>query len=617
MYGGNPAPGPGASVDKDFHFTINARLGDLSVICRAGYVEAGTGSFVELMMGITPHVTVAPGKTTTGVKVLLSIPLSRRIRLRLDRIPMGDDAIGQRRELDAAIDLDPEGYIPMGSVSTTHLTDTLVMQKQPSSFTGPLAGKTYTIYAGLRQLSGGSPVSLAMTEHVQPDHADHLIFWGKGEPAPGKAAAMSAAVNEMAAGGGNIFAVGDRGYIGVWSGTAFTQQASPTGRDLFTVWAAVGGGEAWSGGEDGTLLRRNGTGWQAVASPTTRAIVAIAGGGSQADGASDVWLLLDDNQLMRRVGDGWLSAPGPLFAPKQSTKWYEPDDDRVRALRRFPSGTLVAVGDKGGIWRATPSASTAKLVWQTLPTTTNYTLRALWGASADDLFVVGDRGFFARFAGGKLTPFAPVTDLPLYAVAGLSDGIHAVGGRGAWVHMDNSGKLIDRSAKASSVDLRGLAEANNGHVAAGQPIVVLGPFLEMPYFQIPQVTDPLGDVVRWTAKPGVTPTLNLFRITNYNYTTMWEVFARGSLTELKLPDFTKFGELNPVPGGQLRLRLWRIYQPGLDIDHFNHKQLSIWTWVSYAYNWMLTEQHHMLEDPQLADQTPKLPSPDLPPEFQP
>jgi len=138
----------------------------------------------------------------------------------------------------------------------------------------------------------------------------------------------------------------------------------------------------------------------------------------------------------------------------------------------------------------------------------------------------------------------------------------------------------------------------------------------MPYFTEPAPTKPLGATIKWQTSPGVSATLNMLRITNYSYTTMWEIYLRGTLKEVTLPDFTKFGELSPVPGGQLRLRLWRIYAPGLDIDHFNHKQLSIWRWVSYAYNWMLTEQNHKLGDPQPPTPTPDAP-PGIPPEFAP
>ena len=121
-------------------------------------------------------------------------------------------------------------------------------------------------------------------------------------------------------------------------------------------------------------------------------------------------------------------------------------------------------------------------------------------------------------------------------------------------------------------------------------MIVMGPYLELPYIVEPKINGPMGKKLKWTAKPGVTPTLHMIRITNYSYKTLWELYVKGDVTEIDLPDFDKLGAFNPLPGGKLRIRLWRIYAPGLDIDHYNHKQLSVWKWVSYAYNWVMTSQ---------------------------
>jgi hypothetical protein len=578
-------PGPGSSVDVNHKFSIESRLGDLAVICRAGYIEKGSGQFRVLVMGVTPHVHVDSAKTTAGVKVNLSIPLNRRIRVRLDQIPMGEDAFDHRRELDVAIDLDPEGYIPMGEVSTTNLTDVLVLENQPSGFTGPLAGKPYTMYGGVRKLTGGSPVSLAMAENLHPENSDHIAFWANADSKPEKSTAMAIAVNDMASDGTSTYAVGDNGYLGVWSGQAFSQQSSPVAKDLHAVWALSGGGDAWAGGDGGVLMRRYEFGFKAMQSPTPLRIVDIAG-----NAKNEVWLLLDDNTMQRRVGAGWLEVDGPIAKAKAKTAWYQKDSDKLAVLFQAQDSALIAAGHNGGLWTAKPSDNSQILPWVKITTNTKYTIRALWGVSGKDFFFAGDRGYFGRYASSALNVFAQKTDRPLYAISGASDGVHAVGGLGAWVHLANDGTVSKRSVPKLYSDLRGLAEVAGGKVAAGQPVLLMGPYLEMPYFELPAKTDDLGAKIRWKAKPGVTPTLNLLRVTNYSYTTMWSLYVRGPVTEVQLPDFTKFGEISPLPGGQMRIRLWRIYAPGLDIDHFNHKQLSIWRWISYAYNWMLTKQ---------------------------
>lgn len=608
MFGGNPDPGPESVADATHKFKIAARLGDLAVACTAGYVDAKTSVFVPLIMGLKRAVTVSPGSTTKGVKVNLNIPLTRRIRVRLSRIPMGPDAVNHERYLLGAIDLGAEGYLPMPEVSTTNLTDVLTLERQPQTFSGPLFDAAYDLYGGISSPTGGSPNSLAAVEDLRPDNADHFAWWPEGEKAPVTAQSMAVPVNDMAIAPGLIVAVGDRGHVGVWGGQSFTAQPTPTLKDLQAVWMAPNG-EGFAGGDDGALLRRDTIeGWKSAKSPTKRQIVDLTG-----RAIDDVWMLTDDNQLHHYDGQGWAAFAGPWPVPVEDPNaWPKKSPARLRAMWQAPTGELFLVGDKGGLVQAklqteANGSPAAALTFKTLGSATGLTLRAIWGLSADDFWLAGDRGLLGHRAGTDLTWMETGVDETLYAITGTSTGIHAVGGGGAWVQMDLSGKIHDRSLSKFAVDLKGIAGAQGSLVAAGQPVLVMGPYLEMPYITDPVQSGKIGDRIAWEAAPGVTPTLIMIRIATADYTTRWELFVKGHLTEVQLPSFTAIGGADPLPVGSLRIRLWRIYAPQLTIDHFNHKQLSVWRWVSYAYNWMLTEQPFQPADAEKLFHIPGMP----------
>jgi hypothetical protein len=91
-------------------------------------------------------------------------------------------------------------------------------------------------------------------------------------------------------------------------------------------------------------------------------------------------------------------------------------------------------------------------------------------------------------------------------------------------------------------------------------------------------------VVKWGANPGVVPTFNIVRLADSGYTTRWEMFVRGGVTQVDLPDFEALGEANPLPGGPTYVRVWRVYAPGQEIDDFSAKNLNTSAWVSWSYN---------------------------------
>ncbi|MEY3012575.1 MAG: hypothetical protein RIT45_1310 [Pseudomonadota bacterium] len=602
MFGGNPNPGPLATAAANGAFRIDSRLGDVAVACFAGYVPKGGGAFVRLAMGLRRSVTVYPGQTTPGVKVTLDTPMTRRMTVELQKLPMGPDTLGMERAITAALDLDAEGYIRVADVETTVVTDRLVLERQPV-FSGVNATIPWTFYGSIAPQYGGSPVAVAIREKLLPTVAEQLLTWPAGASKPAASSAYAPRVRAGASDGAMSVAVGDGGYIGTWSGAALTQQPSPTARDLFAVWMdPLGSGVGFAGGEHGTLLRRDPVeGWKATFSPVAAPagqqyadadrIVAIAGGDPD-----DVWLLDGANRLWRGGVAGFVEVPSPMATPTAPTQTWppKPTPPRLRAMTWLPDGALVVVGDGGFMARAKVPAKGTPPQWLQVVSSRDEPLHGVWGTGWDSFWVCGGRGALGRVTLGTPIWLDSGTDEALFGIAGGADGLHVVGGAGTWIRVDLGGQISTHADADVALDLRAVLPAvaestgpSPGWVAFGEPILRMGPYLELPYYSQPLFGDDIGEAVEWTTAGGLTPTLNMLRIASYDYTTRWEIFLRGDTQRVDLPDFQALGGFNPVPPGKLRLRLWRIYAPGLEIDHFNHKQLSVWQWVSYAFNTIL------------------------------
>lgn len=610
IFGGAYPAGSGGIVDAAHHFHILSTPGDVAIVCRSGYVDAATGQFVPLAIGLARHVAVPPKGVATGANVSITASLDRRVRVRMDRLPVGPDTIGGMRTLTAGIDLGAEGYIPTGSVTTTAVTDVLEFEHQPGSslFSGSNADLRYELYGGLGNKYGGPPSSTANAGGLDVNGLDRHAIWSPGSSGPVEGNQAVGTLHALAHGGDLRVAVGDAGRILQWTGGGFTVQASPTNRDLFAVWLTPLGDDGWAAGQDGVLVRRGALGWKLWTAALGADVVALAG-----RAANDVWAADTFAQLHHWNGKAWQDVPGPWPASQATPPPYPTAGKPARKLHglwQAPTGALFLVGDEGMLVRGDPDGA-GGLTFTNVATNTSAALHAVTGSSETDLWIAGDRGFLGHVTAGKVTKLATGTDRPLYGIASLTGGypLHAVGAQGSWLRIDGPTQVQDHTMPGLHVDLRGVLPGYDASViAAGEPVLVLGPYLELPYLVAPQDSKPLGLQVQWQAAPGVTPTLNIVRIADSQYLTRWELFVRGNVTQVALPDFLKLGQFNPLPDGPLLLRVWRVYAPGLDVDHFDSKSLAQYTWTSWAYTVVQTS---------LQAQVVPIPIDPLPPAFDP
>lgn len=124
----------------------------------------------------------------------------------------------------------------------------------------------------------------------------------------------------------------------------------------------------------------------------------------------------------------------------------------------------VAPRDPGAMMQ--PLCSADGFCWE-LPAPQGETLRAVWGAAANDVWAVGDGGVVLHFDGSVFTAAERATDHDLLAVHGSSaSDVWAVGQGGVVLHFDGDswtamdlGTLIDASGGAMTGDLYGVFAA--------------------------------------------------------------------------------------------------------------------------------------------------------------
>ncbi len=599
--GGGAPNSPFGTADEGGHFTVEVTPGDTAVICKAGYVDKSTGEFVPLSLGLTRGLFLVPGDAIDGVVVAVNVPMDRSIRVKLDHIPMGAEATGQRYVV-AGLDLGSEGYLPLGTTTTYQVTDTLVLARQPapSLWSGKNGNLRYEFYGGLSQPYGGPPLSLSQSPGLDPRGLDRYAVLTVGQAAASESEGGVGVLLATASAADLRVAVGEQGRIVHWTGGNFTEQPSPSPLTWRAVWLPGDvTGDGWVGGEEGYIARHADLGWKLWGRLGTRTIVALAGRAHD-----DAWAVDAGSQLWHWDGSSWTGVAGP-WQPGTMPGKYDPTPPpkQIRSAWHAPSGNLYLAGDEGNLIRATwtpatvPGAPTPTAQFQTLPSGTWLSLNSVTGTSDSDVWLCGDHGYLGHWNGAKMQTITSGTTQSLQAIQ-LADGqgVFAVGGRGTWLQISATGAVIDRSPKDLRVDLRGVLPTFDGdHVAVGVPVLVMGPYLEMPLLQLPapgqSLSGPTGTGrVVWTAKPGIDPTLNMLRLADDNYQTRWEMLVRGNVTVVELPDFTAFGVDSPLPTGTAYVRLWRIYNTGLDVDNFTFKGLSSAGWRSWAYMVRSTEE---------------------------
>ncbi len=177
-------------------------------------------------------------------------------------------------------------------------------------------------------------------------------------------------------GGEGLIAVGDAGTILHYDGNAWSKMQSPTTVALRDVWSWPGL-EVYAVGDGGTILQYKNHTWTPMLSGVTADLNAVWGASSQ-----DVYAVGNGGAVVRYDGTQWkLLHPGT----KQD----------LLGVWVGPGGTAVVVGSNG-------TFLTRSSGWHVIPTPPVGDLRAVWGATFDDLHLVSSSAFL-RFNGETIS----------------------------------------------------------------------------------------------------------------------------------------------------------------------------------------------------------------------
>ncbi|HAN32013.1 MAG TPA: hypothetical protein DCQ06_10485, partial [Myxococcales bacterium] len=563
---------------------LNSRLGELAVRCSAGYVSKTKGEFVALLMGITRGVKLMDDKTPVQVEVWLDTPLTREVVVTLDAAPTGPLTVDQKRLAKAWLDLEGEGVFVMAEAESTELVAKLTLTGLPSQLQGNLKQQPWVLYGGLvnEQDSDWAPYTVSIDKDAQMQTGERVSQWLLDAKVPVVGQAWVPEVYAMARGQAGLFAVGAEGRILRWAAGGFTTQQSPTTAGLMAVWLDSKSADGWIGGKGGVLLRRDPvTGWQSWPSPTAADIIDLMS-------VNDViWLLTAEGKIWRRSGADWQPIPVPAGA------WKAFALQQVQGVGGAASVTVTTlwlVGAAGAALHGTLIGANT-WTWQSLVATSGAADYHDVQVAADRVWIVGSKGTVAWIQGSKISTVKTPSTGTLYSAQVQSSGeLIAVGDAGRWVVVGLDGAVQEFQVSKGASDLRALIETPTGWLAAGVPSLRLGPILPMPYLTKPTNGMNITDEVSWTVESGPSAELQRVQITNFWRQNYWTLYGRGDITSVPLANFPQLGGWQPLPDGPLRVRVWRALGPSLQLDNFNHQELSPAVWRSWSMNWLMSQK---------------------------
>jgi hypothetical protein len=252
---------------------------------------------------------------------------------------------------------------------------------------------------------------------------------------------------------GEAFAVGTRGTIRRWDGTAWSPETSGTTEDLYAVECAADrvvavGGNLHIGGNS-LILHRRADAWVAEPSGMQHILLAVARGGlgwfaggyngGILRGAPGAWTRVEvvhySHVFAIVVGDtrafvGGLSGTVMEFDGVSWRPHHLPTTAHVRGMGVARNGDVIAVGLSGTILRYDGTR------WSLIESPTKSHLEAVWIAGEDEAYAVGYAGALLRFDGLRWAQIDSGVSANLHSVHGNDDEVIAVGGGGVALHIE-------------------------------------------------------------------------------------------------------------------------------------------------------------------------------------
>ncbi|MBX3213508.1 MAG: hypothetical protein KF850_15830 [Labilithrix sp.] len=243
----------------------------------------------------------------------------------------------------------------------------------------------------------------------------------------------------------DVWAVGSAGTVLHWDGKVWEPRSIATGHTLFGVWGSDAG-ELWAASSytdsfRGTIQEDASVAWTKLPPLTVPssndlypALAAVWG-----RAPDDVWFGGGDKVGFPQAR-AWRTRPsadGGVAWQTLSPCTTSTDCPAVRAIWGRSDTDIWLVGDKGRTYRA--GVADGGVAFTTVESQTTQALKAVWGASADLVWAAGDNGVVRRTSASAAawTPVDVPTGEDLRGLWGSSaSDIWAVGAYGTILHFD-------------------------------------------------------------------------------------------------------------------------------------------------------------------------------------
>ncbi|PKN56459.1 MAG: hypothetical protein CVU56_15985 [Deltaproteobacteria bacterium HGW-Deltaproteobacteria-14] len=369
-------------------------------------------------------------------------------------------------------------------------------------------------------------------------------------------------------------------------------------RDGEVLAVGDGGRIAQSFGDNHWALQASGTDRDlyAVDAFASDAAVAVGAGGVATHWDGFLWHVADTGVFatleavsMPAADEAWAVGGGKVLRWSGGAWSLMFDADvPLHGVLALASNDVWVVGDGGYVARFNG------LGWIPVETGVAATLNAIWGAVGVGPVVAGDGGVVLRFGDGAFTRDEVPTVHDLLALCGEGDGdIYAVGARGAVLHFDGEA-WRDESHPDHKATLRAVGGPAEKLRAMGSHELVLGPILGIPDDLDPPDGSFLDKRLRWTVTESIEPHFTLLDFSGaagpcfacgayfmLPYSS-WRAVLDGDLNEAWFP-INSASSIGGLGFAVESLTIYRVLvDDKFDFDHTSNNGFYNVAWKSWA-----------------------------------
>ena len=259
----------------------------------------------------------------------------------------------------------------------------------------------------------------------------------------------------------DIYAVGSIGAIVHYDGAQWTSMNSGVSVILYGVWANPNtAGDVWAVGEFGTVLRYDGTSWSPVSAPVTSEILWDVWG----DGSGNVFIVGEIGTILKYDGTTWTS----FVSPENPAYGF----DTLRGVWGASATDVYVVGDSDSTAAALHFDGS---VW-TYMSVTGSILYDVWGFGSDEVYAVDEAGAVFRYDGVQWT-LAYEGPQWLWGISGFTTNavgqLHAVGDMGTIFHYDDGAGWNEMTSGTSEFLKSSWGSSENDLYAVGYAGTIL------------------------------------------------------------------------------------------------------------------------------------------------